>query len=144
MLTVLDYLEIRKAHASGESMRSIARRLGHCQKSVRRAIRSGTGEPPPYTRGRPVGYSKMGREAAEKDEGYESYLLKLTELEVNQRGANAVTARIKNASFPVLKDLETFDFTFTPQISKQKVLELSRCEWIEQKSNLCCVGNSGT
>ena len=24
------------------------------------------------------------------------------------------------------------------------MLELARCEWIEQKSNLCCVGNSGT
>ena len=63
---------------------------------------------------------------------------------MNQRGANAVTARLKNAAFPVLKDLETFDFTLTPQISKQKVLELARCEWIDQKSNLCCVGNSGT
>ena len=39
MLTVLDYLEIRKAHAAGESMRSIARRLDHCQKSVRRPRR---------------------------------------------------------------------------------------------------------
>ncbi len=89
-------------------------------------------------------YAKLSREAAEKDEGYESYLLKLSELEVNQRGANAITARIKNAGFPVLKDLETFDFTLTPQIARQKVLELSRCEWIDQKSNLCCVGNSGT
>lgn len=89
-------------------------------------------------------YAKLGREAAEKDEDYEAYLLKLSELEVNQRGANAVTARIRNAGFPVLKDMETFDFTLTPQIGKQKVLELARCEWIEQKSNLCCVGNSGT
>jgi len=30
MLTVLDFLEIRKAHATGESIRSIAARLGHC------------------------------------------------------------------------------------------------------------------
>lgn len=89
-------------------------------------------------------YAKLSREAAEKDESYESYLLKLSELEVNQRGANAITARIKHAAFPVLKDLETFDFTLTPQISKPKVLELVRCEWIDQKSNLCCVGNSGT
>lgn len=89
-------------------------------------------------------YAKLSREAAEKDQDYESYLLKLTELEINQRGANAITARIKNASFPVLKDLETFDFTLAPRISKQKVLELSRCEWIDQKSNPCCVGNSGT
>jgi DNA replication protein DnaC len=81
-------------------------------------------------------YAKLSREAAEKDEGYESYLLKLSELEVNQRGANAIAARIKNAGFPVLKDLETFDFTLTPQINKQK--------WIDSKSNLCCVGNSGT
>ena len=28
-------------------------------------------------------YAKLGREAAEKDQGYESYLLKLSELEVN-------------------------------------------------------------
>lgn len=89
-------------------------------------------------------YAKLGREAAEKDEGYEAYLLKLSELEVSQRGANAILARIKSASFPVAKDLETFDFTLVPGLSKQKVLELSRGQWIDQKSNLCCVGNSGT
>jgi transposase len=60
MLTVLDYLEIRKAHASGESIRSIAQRLGHCQKSVSRAIQSQTGEPLAYTRTKPVGYPKLG------------------------------------------------------------------------------------
>jgi len=60
MLTVLDYLEIRKSHAAGESMRSIAKRLGHCLKSVRRAIGAPTGEPPPYTRTKPVGYPKLG------------------------------------------------------------------------------------
>jgi DNA replication protein DnaC len=89
-------------------------------------------------------HAKLARQAAEKDEGYESYLLQLSELEVNQRGANAISARIKNASFPVLKDLDTFDFALTPAINKQKVLELARCQWIEEKSNLCCVGNSGT
>lgn len=89
-------------------------------------------------------YAKLGREAAEKDESYEAYLVKLTELEVNHRFANAIMARIKSAGFPILKDLDTYDFTLTPQISKQKVLELARCEWIEQKNNLCCIGNSGT
>jgi transposase len=60
MLTVLDYLEIRKAHAAGESIRSIAGRLGHCQKSVSRAISSQSGEPLPYTRTKPAGYPKLG------------------------------------------------------------------------------------
>jgi len=57
---VLDFLEIRKAHAAGESIRSIAARLGHCQKSVARAIRSETGEPLAYHRTKPVGYPKLG------------------------------------------------------------------------------------
>jgi transposase len=60
MLTVLDFLEIRKAHAAGESIRSIAARLGHCHKTICRVIRSQTGEPAGYTRGKPVGYPKLG------------------------------------------------------------------------------------
>lgn len=57
---MLDYLEIRKAHAAGESIRSIAARLGHCHKAVSRAIRSATGEPLAYARTKPVGYPKLG------------------------------------------------------------------------------------
>jgi DNA replication protein DnaC len=44
----------------------------------------------------------------------------------------------------VAKDLETFDFTLTPNLNKQKVLELSRGEWIGQHYNLALIGNSGT
>jgi DNA replication protein DnaC len=89
-------------------------------------------------------FAKLAREAADADESYEGYLLKLSELEVNQRAGNAIAARIKAASFPALKDLETFDFALAPMISKQKVLELARCEWIEQRFNACWIGNSGT
>ena len=42
------------------------------------------------------------------------------------------------------KDFDTFDFTALPGLSKPKVLELGRCEWIEQKSNCCLVGSHGT
>jgi len=57
---------------------------------------------------------------------------------------NAVATRIKNAEFPVEKDFDTFDFTALPGLSKPKVLELGRCEWIEQKFNCCLVGSHGT
>ena len=57
---MLDYLEIRKSHAGGESIRSISRRLGHCQKTIGRVISSATGEPLPYTRSKAVGYPKLG------------------------------------------------------------------------------------
>jgi len=89
-------------------------------------------------------FEKLAREAAAADEGYEQYLLRLTELEVAARSANAVQARIRAAGFPVAKDFDTFDFTALPHLSKPKVLELARGEWIEQRSNVCLLGSPGT
>ena len=89
-------------------------------------------------------WEKLAREAAAKDEAYESYLLRLTEAEVTTRSANALAARIRAAGFPVPKDFDTFDFAACPSLSKQKVLELSRGEWIEQRFNCCLIGNAGT
>ncbi len=89
-------------------------------------------------------FDKLAREAAAANEGYEQYLLRLTELEVSARASNAVQARIRAAGFPVAKDLDTFDFTAIPHLSKPKVLELARGEWIEQRSNVCLIGSPGT
>ena len=89
-------------------------------------------------------WAKLAREAADRDEPYEGYLLRLTELEVASRSANAVAARIRSAAFPVHKDFDTFDFTACPALPKQKVLELARGEWVEQRWNCCLVGGSGT
>jgi DNA replication protein DnaC len=89
-------------------------------------------------------FSKLGREAAAANEGYEQYLLRLTELEVTARSANALQARIKQAGFPMTKDFDTFDFTAVPSLSKPKVLELARGDWIEQRSNACFLGSPGT
>jgi DNA replication protein DnaC len=89
-------------------------------------------------------YAQLSREAADADENYEQYLLRLTELEVATRSANALAARIKTAGFPVLKDLETYDFAAMPSLSKQKILELARGQWIQENTNACFIGNSGT
>jgi DNA replication protein DnaC len=89
-------------------------------------------------------YSKLAREAADADEDYAQYLLRLTELEVSQRSANAMAARIKAAGFPVLKDLDTYDFSAMPSVPKARIVELARGQWIEEKFNLCFVGNAGT
>src|ERR1700686_3079901 len=89
-------------------------------------------------------FSKLAREAAAANEGYEQYLLRLTELEVAARSANTLQARIKQAGFPMPKDFDTFDFTAVPSLSKPKVLELARGEWIEQRTNACFLGSPGT
>jgi DNA replication protein DnaC len=89
-------------------------------------------------------FEKLAREASAANEGYAQYLLRLTELEVAARASNAVQARIRAAGFPVAKDFDTFDFTAVPHLSKPKLLELARGEWIEQRSNVCLIGSPGT
>ena len=89
-------------------------------------------------------FEKLSRDAAATNQNYVQFLLGLTEAELGTRGANAIANRIKNAEFPVLKDFDTYDFSVLPQLSKPKVLELARGEWIEQKYNCCLVGGSGT
>jgi DNA replication protein DnaC len=89
-------------------------------------------------------FEKLAREAAAANEDYPQYLLRLTELELATRQANALSARIKQAAFAVEKDFDTFDFTATPWLPKQKILELARGEWIDRKENVCLVGAAGT
>lgn len=89
-------------------------------------------------------WEKLAHEAADSDEPYDAYLLRLTELEVAARSANAVAARIRAAGFPLAKDFDTFDFTAAPTLPKQKILELARGEWIDQHWNCCLIGGSGT
>lgn len=89
-------------------------------------------------------FERMARDAAASNRTFVQFLLGLTELELAARTANAVGTRIKGAGFPVAKDFDTFDFTALPGLSKPKVLELGRCEWIEQKFNCCLIGSHGT
>jgi DNA replication protein DnaC len=89
-------------------------------------------------------WEKLAREAGDRDEPYDAYLLRLTELEVAARSANAVAARIRAAGFPVAKEFDAFDFAAVPGLPKQKILELARGEWVEQHFNCCLIGGSGT
>jgi DNA replication protein DnaC len=89
-------------------------------------------------------FEKLAREASAANENYEQYLLRLTELEVAARTTNALRARIQQAGFPVHKDFDTYDFTATPTVNKQQILELARGEWLEQHGNCCLLGQPGT
>jgi DNA replication protein DnaC len=89
-------------------------------------------------------WQKLAREAAAHNEPDEAFLLRLTELEVAARSANALAARSRAAAFPVAKDFDTYDFSALPSLPKQKVLDLARGEWLEQRYNCCLIGAVGT
>src|SRR5947207_29825 len=50
----------------------------------------------------------------------------------------------RQARFPTVKSLDSFDFTAIPSLNKILVLELARCEYITRRENIIAVGNSGT
>jgi DNA replication protein DnaC len=89
-------------------------------------------------------FETLAPDAAATNQTFAQFLLRLTEVELASRAASAVMTRIKTAGFPVEKDFDTFDFSVMPNLSKPKILELARGEWIDQKFNCCLVGSHGT
>jgi DNA replication protein DnaC len=65
-------------------------------------------------------------------------------MEVTARAANVLQARIKQATFPVFKDFDTYDFAAQPALNKPKLLELARGDWLTQHANVIMVGQPGT
>ena len=89
-------------------------------------------------------YDKLARQCAAEVVDHSGYLLRLAELELIDRERRTVERRIKEARFPTVKSLDSFDFAAIPSLNKALVLELARCEYIARRENVIAVGNSGT
>jgi len=87
---------------------------------------------------------KVARRAAGDNVDHLTYLLQVTELELLERERKAAERRLKAARFPVLKSLESFDFSARPSVNKALVAELARGEFIDRRENVLFVGNPGT
>ena len=87
---------------------------------------------------------KLARLCASEGVDHVGYLARLAEREMIERDRRKVERRIKAAKFPVVKSLDSFDFTAIPKLNKMQVLELARCEWIERRENVIALGPSGT
>ena len=89
-------------------------------------------------------YDKLARQCAAEGVNHSGYLLRLAELELIERERRMVERRIKEAKFPAVKSLDSFDFLALPSLNKALVLELARCEYVSRRDNIIAVGNSGT
>lgn len=89
-------------------------------------------------------YRRFAEDAAQERLSYEHFLAALLAAEVQQRTLNQLQRRLREAHFPILYNLESFDFAAIPQINKTRVLELTACHWIEEHQNVILVGDIGT
>jgi DNA replication protein DnaC len=89
-------------------------------------------------------YDKQARQCAAEGVDHTGYLLRLAELELLERERRSVERRIRQARFPAVKSLDSFDFAAIPSLNKLLVSELARCEYVERRENVIALGNSGT
>jgi DNA replication protein DnaC len=88
--------------------------------------------------------STVARQISEHDGSYELYLQQLAELEVQQRKAGAIARRLKQAQFPVNKEVGDFDFSAVPKLNKKRMVDLAQCNFINLRSNIIFNGPPGT
>lgn len=90
-------------------------------------------------------YEALARQAREEHWGYEEYLHEVLGAEQTSRTDSAVRHRLREAHFPELKTLDTFDFTSTDgSVSAAQISDLARGEWIERAENVIFAGPIGT
>ena len=89
-------------------------------------------------------YAPVASVCAQDRADYPTYLLRLCERELLDRERRSAERRVKNARFPVLKTLDTFDFKRIPSINETLVRELMTGEYLDRRENVLLVGNSGT
>jgi DNA replication protein DnaC len=89
-------------------------------------------------------YAPLAVVCREDRSDFPTYLLRLTERELLDREKRAAERRVKEAGFPVVKTIDTFDFKTLPSINEPLVRELMRGEYIDKRENVLFIGNSGT
>jgi len=75
--------------------------------------------------------------------GPEEFLFELLEQETASRQTSALKARIKNARFPQLKDLDTFKFNES-SVDEVTIRRLYEGEFLKERKNIIFMGGSGT
>lgn len=89
-------------------------------------------------------YAPVASRCSQENCDYVTYLWRLVERETLDREKRAAERRIKNARFPVIKTLDTFDFTAQPSLKEKLILELMVGDYMDRRENVLMVGNSGT
>ena len=89
-------------------------------------------------------HEKLARQCASEGVDHVRYLFRLAELELIDRERRMVERRIREARFPSVKSLDSFDFLALPSLNKALVLELARSDYVLRRENVIAVGNSGT
>lgn len=84
------------------------------------------------------------RQAKETGVGYDEFLLDLTGAELQARAEGRLNRRIREAKFPLLKPIDTFDLEAVPDLDIRLFRDLAGGGYIQERRNIIFLGRSGT
>lgn len=88
-------------------------------------------------------YQAYAQDATRTGLPYERYLLALCEAEAVQREATRIERALAAAKFPVMKELDSFDFAQIESLSKARILDLSQGGYMTRTETVILIGNPG-
>lgn len=89
-------------------------------------------------------WRNVAAEAQKRGTSYPEFLAELVHHEIVDRHDRRVRRRIKEARFPSLKTIDTFEFERQPGIERDRILELARGDFVERRENIVLLGEIGT
>ena len=89
-------------------------------------------------------YEATARRACDDGWTHEEYLRELLEAEVRVRHENAAHRYLRQAGFPDTKTLDQIDWDALQGVSRQKILELASCQFIDDAEDVVIAGPIGT
>lgn len=79
----------------------------------------------------------------DKKKNFVEALYELTNYEVEFVKEKRVNGSIKVANFPYLKTFGDYDFSFQPDLNKEKILDFKNLRFLEEHENILFVGSPG-
>ncbi len=86
---------------------------------------------------------KMVKEAESNEVSFLRFAEMLVEQELAVRDENRISLNMKRAGFPVLKQLEEFDFSIQRTITKKQIVSLLDFGFIDNRENIIFIGPAG-
>lgn len=83
------------------------------------------------------------REAKENGIGYDEFIFNLTVVELQARSESRLNRRLREAKFPLIKPLETFDLSAVPELDLRLFRELTGEGYIKEHRNVIFLGKTG-
>src|SRR5438067_7489444 len=86
----------------------------------------------------------LARQARDAHWPHDDYLQEVLSAEQTSRHESVIRQRLREARFPEVKTLDSFDFTTADGVSAPQIHTLARGEWVTAPENLIFAGPIGT